>query len=298
MADTFPHLPLQRETPVNDKRPGGAPRFKTPDDPASHGVTLQEFLVSATTEADTDEGGFDDRRLFRFTVEEGFSPDELNKIVSPDFRGEFEVVSQEGKDIVVAFISDAALESFEALLTTLAGGEVPANKQVFFALKGIDGWQAGNRMGWALKREGIPEEATFILDVELWPLEDSSSKRRLMWTSFEGWLQEHNIAKLDSVKQPGITLYRVRCNADQSERLLHHRDIRTIDLPPRFGISMEIRSTDRILVKSLNQLRMLLVLPYWIVDLQQDILYLVLLLVKLKVFYQVKILLMKMVMVP
>jgi hypothetical protein len=203
-----------------------------------------EYLASATIEADTDEGGFDDRRLFRFTVEEGFSPDELNKIVSPDFRGEFEVVSQEGKDIVVAFVSDAALESFEALLTTLAGGKIPANKQVFFALKGIDGWQARNRMGWALKREGIPEEDSFILDVELWPLEDSLSERRTMWTSFEGWLQEHDIANLDSVKQPGITLYRVRCNADQSEILLHHRDIRTVDLPPRYGISMEMRYAD------------------------------------------------------
>ena len=244
MADTFPHLLLQREVPINDKRPGRMPPSKIPDDPISHGENLQEYLVSATINADADEGGFDDRRLFRFTVEEGFSPDELNKIVSPDFRGEFEVVSQEGKDIVVAFVSDAALESFEALLTTLAGGEIPANKQVFFALKGIDGWRASNRMGWALKREGIPEEDSFILDVELWPLEDSPSERRSMWTSFEGWLEEHNIASLDSVKQPGITLYRVRCNADQSEILLHHRDIRTVDLPPRHGISMEIRSTD------------------------------------------------------
>ena len=244
MADTFPHLTLQRETPVNDKRPGGSPRFKTPADPIAHGGTLQEYLVSATKEADTDEGGFDDRRLFRFTVDEGFSPDDLSKLVSPDFRGEVEVVSQEGKDVVVAFIGDGALESFEALLTTLVGGEIPANKQVFFALQGIEGWRVRDRMGWALKREGIPKEDTFVLDVELWPLEDSLTERESMWDFFEGWLQEHNIAKLDSVKQPGITLYRVRCNADQSEKLLHHRDIRTVDLPPRYGITMEMRCAD------------------------------------------------------
>jgi len=244
MGDTFPHLILQRETPVNDKRPGGSPRSKPPGDPIALGGNLQKYLASATIESDTDEGGFDDRRLFRFTVDEGFSPDDLSKIVSPDFRREIEVVSQEGKDIVVAFIGDGALESFEALLTTLADGDIPANQQVFFALQGIEGWRVRDRMGWALKRDGIPKKDTFVLDVELWPLEDSPSERKSMWASFEGWLQEEKIAKLDSVKQPGITLYRVRCNADQSEKLLHHRDIRTVDLPPRYGITMEMRRAD------------------------------------------------------
>ncbi len=79
MADTFPHLTLQRETPVNDKRPGGSPRSKTLDDPIAHGVSLHECLTNATVETETDEGGFDDRRLFRFTVDEGFSPDDLSK---------------------------------------------------------------------------------------------------------------------------------------------------------------------------------------------------------------------------
>ena len=244
MDDSFPHLPLQREEPVNDKRPGRPPQFTTPEDTAAHGESLRQELSRATVETDKDEGGFDERRLFRFTVEAGFSPDDLPKIASPEFRHEVEVVSQEDKEVVVAFISDAALESFEALLTTLAGGEIPANKQVFYALQGISGWKTSDRTGWALKREGFPEDENFLLDVELWPIEDDPQERKVLWHSFEMWLNEHEISFLDSVKQPGLTLYRVRCSKEQAESLLHYRDIRTVDLPPRFGIDLSLLHTD------------------------------------------------------
>lgn len=244
MADSYPHLLLQREEPVNDKRPGKLPRFTTPEDTSAHGESIRQELSRATIEADQDEGGFDERRLFRFTVEEGFSPDDLTKISSPEFRDQIEVVSQEGKEIVVAFISNAALESFEALLTTLAGGEIPKNKQVFYALQGIGAWKPSDRMGWALKREGFPEAEPFLLDVELWPLEDNPEEREALWDSFERWLGEHDISSLDSVKQPGLTLYRIRCGREQVESLLHYRDVRTVDLPPRFGIDLRLRFTD------------------------------------------------------
>jgi subtilisin family serine protease len=243
MDETFPHLILHREEPVNDKRPGGSPRYKPPADTAAHGRNLRQRLTTVT-ETEPDEGGFDERRLFRFTVSKGFSPDDLPKIASPEFRDGIEVVSQEGEEIVVAFISDAALESFEALLSTLAGGDIPANKQVFYALQGIDRWQTTDRMGWALKRDGFPDNEPFLLDIELWPLEDNPPKREALWATFEAWLAEHDITSIDSVKQPGITLYRVRCDRNQAEALLNYRDVRTVDLPPRFGIQLDLRYTD------------------------------------------------------
>ena len=69
MDKTFPHLPLQREEPVTEKRPGGRRVPSAPADPAAHGRTLRQRLETAKVEAATDVGGFDDRRLFRFTVE-------------------------------------------------------------------------------------------------------------------------------------------------------------------------------------------------------------------------------------
>jgi hypothetical protein len=90
---------LQREAPVNEKRPNsGFPRFKEPADTRGHGQSLQVKLAAAIEDAASSVGGFDERRLFRFTVQKGFSPDELRKI-----SAEIEFVSQEDESVVVGF---------------------------------------------------------------------------------------------------------------------------------------------------------------------------------------------------
>ena len=238
--ESFPHLTLQREERVTEKRPGGWRGTYTPIDPAGHGQTLCQRLDTAKVEAATDIGGFDDRPLFRFTVEKGFNPDDLLKI-----SGDIEIVSQEGDDVVVAFVSTRALESFEARLASLAGGENVQYKQVLYALQGIDGWSPDDRTGWALRQEGLPTGSPFVLDVELWPLEDKSEERTRLWEAFEKWLTDEDIEIIDSVRHEGLSLYRVRCDCGQAERLLlHHRDIRTVDLPPKYGLELALVHTD------------------------------------------------------
>lgn len=239
MEETFPHLPLQREEAVTEKRPKQGFGGPAPADPAAHGRALRDRLETAKAEAETDVGGFDERRLFRFTVEKGFNPDDLTKI-----SADIELVSQEGDDVVVAFVSTAALESFEARLTSLAGGERVKYKEVLYALQSIEGWRVEDRTGWALSREGLPADAPFLLDVELWPLEDHPEEREQLWVTFEGWLREQEIERVDAVKNAGLTLYRVRCDHEQVEALLHHRDIRTVDLPPRYGLQLHLLYTD------------------------------------------------------
>lgn len=239
MEETFPHLPLQREEPVTEKRPRGGFARPAPADPAGHGRALRKCLETAMTETDTDVGGFDDRKLFRFTVDRGFDPELLRKIST-----DIELVSQEGDDVVVAFVSSAALESFEARLASLASGEQVKYKEVLYALQGIDGWRAEDRTGWALSLDGLPEAAPFILDAELWPLEEHPEERTQLWRTFEGWLDEHKIQLIDAVKNEGLTLYRVRCDHDQAQALFHHRDIRTVDLPPQYGLELSLLFTD------------------------------------------------------
>jgi hypothetical protein len=41
MAEDFPHLVLQRETPVTDKRPAQPPRFNTPADVRGRALCIQ-----------------------------------------------------------------------------------------------------------------------------------------------------------------------------------------------------------------------------------------------------------------
>jgi hypothetical protein len=239
MEESFPHLPLNREEPVTEKRPAGRLYFEPPADPPAHGRRLKERLESAKKQTDEDIGGFDDRRLFRFTVNKGFDPETLRH-VSP----EIEFVSQEGDEIVVAFVSTAALESFEARLTSLAEGEQVKYKQVLYALQSFDRWSPEDRTGWALRCEGFPDQAFFLVDIELWPIEDRQDEREQLWATFEIWLKENNIGLIDSVKQPGLSLFRANCNHQQADEILQHRDVRTVDLPPKYGLDLSLLHSD------------------------------------------------------
>lgn len=235
MEENFPHLNIQREAPVNEKRSGNPPKPFIPGDIPAHGRGLLTKLGNAKEEANEDVGGFDERRLFRFTVQKGFNPDDLRKIST-----EIEFVSQEDETIVIGFATNAALAQFEARLSSMAAGEHVTNKEVIYALQSVDGWSAENRKGWALKQQGFPDRDEFMLDVELWPLEDSHQARQQAWQAFEGWLAEQRIEKLDQIKKPELTLYRARCTAAQADMLLHHRDVRSIDLPPNFALERSV----------------------------------------------------------
>ena len=239
MEESFPHLRLQREEPITERRASGRRIPSVPSDPAAHGLHLSNRLENAKAEAATDVGGFDDRPLFQFTVDKGFNPDHLRNI-----SDDIEVVSQEGDDVVIAFVSTPALESFEARLASLANGETVPYRQVLYALQGIDGWSANDRRGWALDQEGLPADAPFVLDVELWPLEDRPADRTRLWNAFETWLSAEGIAIVDSVRHAGLSLYRVQCDRAQAESLLRHRDVRTVDLPPRYGLDLSLIFTD------------------------------------------------------
>lgn len=235
MDETYPHLMLQKEEPVNEKRSGHGPRIDPPADIVSHGRSLKNKLEAAKETASTEIGGFDERRLFRFTVQKAFIPDDLRKISC-----EIEFISQEDETVVVGFATERALAEFEARLSSLICGEAVTNKHVLFALNSIDEWGVENRKGWALKKKGFPEVDLFILDVELWPLEANVQEQDSLRQAFEDWLRTNDIELLDSVKQTCLTLYRVRCTNLQAELLLHHRDVRCADLPPSFGLEQKL----------------------------------------------------------
>ncbi|MBF0165520.1 MAG: S8 family peptidase [Magnetococcales bacterium] len=235
MVESYPHLKLQRESRENVKRSGQRPRFTVPDDTRAHARRLSQELVEASEQRVGDVGGFDARRLFRFTVQKGFNPDDLRKISS-----EIEFVSQENETVVIVFVSDAALDQFEASLASMAQGVKVTNRHVIYALLGVAGWKPEDRKGWALKKFDFPASDTFLLDVELWPLEDHPQKRIQECEAFEAWMNLNGIYKKDQIKQPGLTLYRVECNDIQSQLLLQHRDIRSVDLPPSFGFERSL----------------------------------------------------------
>ena len=238
--NSHPHLELAREEPVTERRPRrGFPSTGPPDDPRRHATELRERLQAARAAAATEDvGGYDERRLIKITLVDKVQPEDIARAA-----GNVQVVSQEEDTLLLAFASDEQLAAFEARLTSLAIGERVSYRQVLYALQDLDRWSRDDRMGWALKRDGFSDQEPFVVDAELWSLERGDEARRLRG-AFERWVAERGAEILDAVRQPHLTLYRIRCGRALAEDLLRHRDVRSLDLPARIGLEQALLFAD------------------------------------------------------
>ena len=234
--EKYRHLKLIREEPITERRPKGAPRVRKPDDPIQHARFLKKSIARATHEAKKDIKGYDERLLLRLEIQEAFSIEKLRQL-GPNV----EFVSQEDKNIVLAFASEEDLAEFEARLITLVKGEKPKYLELIYALQDIGAWTPEHRKGWALRNEGFPGTEPFILDVELWPLENPREEE-LQREAFKNWCHQQGIEILDWVRDP--PLFRVRVSLEQAENLLRYRDVRLVDLPPKYGLERALLRID------------------------------------------------------
>ena len=233
--DSHPHLQLLREEPVTERRPGqGFGPQTSRDDPRSHGTALRSQLSAARQAASDDLGGYDDRRLIKLQLAEKVPPETVASAASG-----IEVVSQEEGTLILAFADERQLDSFEAKLTDLADGRSVSYQDVIYALDGLDHWSPEDRTGWALGREGLPDGDSVLLDVELWPLARGNEADTLR-RAFEQWSNERGGETVDAVRQPHLTIYRLRCPRQLAGDLLRHRDVRTVDLPPKLGLETSL----------------------------------------------------------
>lgn len=232
------HLRLERETPITDRhrRRDGRPRFR-PDDPRQFGRDLGNKLEAARASFGEDLDGYDNRRLLKIGLRPGESLPDLTAIPG------IEIVSQEDLSLVLAFATEGGLAEFESRLATLARDGSVTRAQLLYAIDDFGHWTPADRTGPALRAAGLPEHEPFILDVELWP-QERVDRRRAMVAHFEQWLRQEGIEPLDTMTQPSLVMVKVRVGRDQAQRLLNHRDARTVDLPPRFGIGLEMLLTE------------------------------------------------------
>lgn len=173
--------------------------------------------------------GYDDRLLVRLSVQKGTDPNLFEKVPG------IETVSQEDDAVVLLFVSEKALADFEGRLSSMIKGDKITNEQVLFAISALGGWTREDRLGPALRHEGLPTKDSFMLDVELWPLE-KRNERTAMLAAFDEWLSRSGIERLDRAQGQSIIIYRVRVSRASAELLLQHRDVRRVDLPPRYGL--------------------------------------------------------------
>ena len=155
--DRHRHLELARSEPVTRRRTGGAGRGPPrPPDPRAHGEGLRNEL-DATSARPVPEPGFDPRRLLKLEVE-GLDPSELEAIAG------LEVVSQERKTLVVLFATDTGRAEFRRRLDLLARGARPTREAILLAIRGVSDWGREDRIGPALRLEGLPVIATSLTD--------------------------------------------------------------------------------------------------------------------------------------
>ncbi len=238
----YEHLRLEREAPINPRHPRGFGGGFKPENPRTFGAALGQKLQAAkarlTDPAQADIGGFDDRKLLKIRLHAGDK-----SVPAFDAIPGVEIVSQEDEAVVLAFATDEGLGKFEQRLATLAREGTVTRKKLLYAIEDFDRWTPEDRTGNALREHGFPAQAPFTLDIELWP-QERQDKRQAMVRTFLAWLQELGIEKLDELQQPSLVMIRVRCNRQQAEQLLRHRDVRTVDLPPRLGVAVELLRTD------------------------------------------------------
>lgn len=235
----YEHLKFSREAPLPDrhKRQDKRPRFR-PEDPKAYGADLRRSLKLAKESAVEDLSGYDDRILLKVQLRDDATVPALGDIPG------VELVSQEDKSVVLAFATQAGLAEFESRLSSLMRDGQATRADLLYALQGFDHWTAEDRKGAALRQYGLPDTESFVIDVELWPLERADQRNALL-TAFLANLSEWGIERLDDLNQPSLVMVRVRCTRAQAESVLFkHRDVRLVDLPPRAGVAVELLSTD------------------------------------------------------
>lgn len=232
------HLRIQREVPITERhrRRDARPRFR-PGDPRQFGRELAERLEAAKAGLAQDLNGYDNRKLLKIVLRPGEPVPDFSAIPGID------VVSQEDRTVVLAFASDEGVAEFESRLATLARDGTVTRAQLLYAVEDFSHWTPDDRTGTALRDEGVPVQEPFVLDIELWP-QERADRRTLMVNRFGEWLQQEGIARLDTLAQPSLVMVRVRCTRNQAALLLTHRDVRTVDLPPRFGIELQMLQTE------------------------------------------------------
>jgi hypothetical protein len=236
----YEHLRLEKETPTTDRhrRQNKKPGFQ-PEDPRAFGnALLRGFRVVREVAANEDLGGFDDRKLLKIRLREG-------ERQLPEFEriAGLEIVSQEGHEVVLAFATAAALDLVEERLATLARGGQVTRKELLFVIDAFEHWTPEDRKGAALAEQGMPHDGPCTLDVELWPQEQPARRQSTM-ESFTAFVRERGAEILDRVTSPSLLMVRLRCSRETAEQVLRYRDARTVDLPPRWGLTVGTVTAD------------------------------------------------------
>jgi hypothetical protein len=241
MSGSYQHLTINKEPIKNDRR---TRQMKIPRperaDIRAHGQYLSNNLANTIEYVRQSTPGPSLGSYFL----------KLNYVGALDFKNlskhGVEFISQEDQQMCVVFADEKGLAIFADHLQKLGLDEADLTyKQILEALDGIDSWTTEDRVSWALKRHGYPDEEIFRLDVELWPVGVMEHlDRKSLLSAFEAWLESNRISVVDRVNLDSLLMYRLEVSKDQAILISEHSDVRLVDLIPTSGIGFKKLNRD------------------------------------------------------
>lgn len=239
-TQSYAHLWLTRQDLQNTRRKQPPPsNFTKRDDPRQHGRKLAQTLSSTLTTAKSQHRSRPGTFILRLNYSGFLSLDKLTK------HG-VELISEEGAQVCVVFADEAGLAKFSDHLQKLGMEDADLTyAQLLEAIESLGSWTREDRQSWAIERLGLPDADTFLLDVELWPLQVTNHPdRQNLRAAFEAWLIKENIQLKDTVNLDSLLVYRLEVSHVQAEMLLDHIDVRRVDLLPETGITYKQLNRD------------------------------------------------------
>jgi subtilisin family serine protease len=240
MSEDYKHLFIKKEILRNERRTAGSrqPPIKRDDFP-SHCQKLKQDLSNSYQRAKAQPSHPEGEYILKFKYSGSLAFKDLEQ------HG-VKFISHEDKEVCVVFSNDDGMAKFSDHLQRLVLDDSDITyKRIVEALDGIENWTAEDRKSWAIQNKGLPTTKIFKLDIELWPINTSNHPERTQYcNSFEKWLTEMQIRRIDRINQDSLLMYRIEANHLQAEKLLNHRDIRLIDLIPQTGISYQQLNVD------------------------------------------------------
>ncbi|MEQ2352073.1 S8 family peptidase [Pseudoalteromonas piscicida] len=238
MAGAYSHLFFSKETPLNPRRGNGFGTQAKCDNPKEHGRKLQQQVATFQKTFSKQFGGDPSRNLMQIKLVGDFSLENIEQ------HG-LTILGQQDEAVYIAFANERQLNEFNSRLAKLSDGEYVTYASLLYAIDKIDAWSADDRQSWAFKNLGYPKHGTFRLDVELWPIGYTNGvDRSKLLDDFSGWLASENISELDKVSRDSLVMFRVELTPDKVTKVLNHKDVRQVDLPPRAGLEFSQLNVD------------------------------------------------------
>ena len=265
--EQLPHIEIQREpeeSSVRARQPFPGPKPQPRVNRQQHSSSLRQATRAASDELSRlrasygiNPGTLKVLRLDVLDVDQRQAMERLGIAIveerreKQDGRQLYRVLGQfTNQDVLDAFIAESANYGESSTVTTI----LPQGMRTAFfdSLESVSLVTADERRGRRLEREGIPQETTFFLDVDLWNPGTALGETQTI-TEFRGFVERLGGRVVrDPLRIPSLILLKVEADAPILDALLNFDLVSLVDLPPRplpeeaFDIFDNIKVPDRL----------------------------------------------------